>query len=88
MSFIDELRKPKIPLTGGMVLFDWIMTILGALLITYTFHRPNLMIEEDLTAFLYSLMILIILSIVLHYLLDIPTVSNYYLGLSKNPREE
>jgi uncharacterized membrane protein YcaP (DUF421 family) len=77
MSFIEYIREPKIPFTGGMVAFDWIMSYLFAVLISNKFYNN----ENVLTIFI----IIIILSIFIHYILDIPTVTNYYLNLSSFP---
>lgn len=69
---IKKLREPKL---FGFVLFDWISTILAALLIS---HFTNI------NGFLI-LFILLALSVFLHYIFKIDTKTNYYLGLSNLP---
>ena len=76
-GFIEEVRKYKIPGTGGMVIFDYAATILGSLLIAkiYNFN------------FVFVLILLLVASIPLHILFSTPTMTNYYLGLSKRPKK-
>lgn len=73
MNVIDTLRRPRL---FGFVLFDWIATLLGALLLS------------NITGMGYGLMLFILLvaSIFLHIYFDIPTNTNYYLGLSEIPK--
>ncbi len=73
MSIIESLRGPKL---FGFVLFDWISTIIGALLLANY-------LKYD---FLIVLIVLLVISIYLHWYFDTPTLTNYYLGISKNPR--
>lgn len=73
MSYIETLRAPKL---FGFVLFDWISTIIGALLLAKYLGYD----------FWIVLIILLIISIYLHWYFDTPTLTNYYLGISKNPR--
>jgi len=75
MSLIETLRTPKIPLTGGMVFFDWMATFLFA----YSLKLLNF----NMNAVVILFIILILLSIPIHIYFDIPTMTNYYLGLSK-----
>ncbi len=70
---IEKLREPKV---FGFVLFDWISTILGALIIA-NYLQYN---------FMATLIVLLVISIYLHWYFDVPTLTNYYLGISKNPR--
>lgn len=70
-SLITTLRSYKIPGTGGMVVFDWAVTLLAAYLI------PG--------SFICNLVILLLASVLLHLLFNVPTVTNYYLGLSVEP---
>lgn len=73
MGIIDALRRPRL---FGFVLFDWIATLLGALLLS------------GITGIGYGLMLFILLvaSVFLHIYFDIPTNTNYYLGLSEMPK--
>lgn len=75
MVSIEDLRSLKDPLFN-MVVFDWVATVLSAIIIRAIFGAP----------IIDTLIILLILSIVLHVVFDIPTKTNYYLGLSKDPR--
>ena len=81
MALIDTLRKPQIPFTGGMVMFDWLSTYLFALIISNKFSSENEKKSNTMKLFI----ILILLSIYIHYIMDIPTVTNYYLNLSRYP---
>jgi hypothetical protein len=73
MSIIESLREPKL---FGFVLFDWISTIIGALLLANY-------LDYD---FWVVLITLLIISIYLHWYFNTPTLTNYYLGISSNPR--
>lgn len=72
---VDTLRKYTIPFTGGMVVFDWVATLLFAYIVAITSG----------VSFIWTLIILLILSVALHYYYTIPTVTNYYLGISGYP---
>lgn len=76
MEAIERARFYKIPFTDGMVLLDWSMTILGAILVAKKIN----------VSFVLVISILLLLSIGLHYLFGIDTVTNYYLGLSSKPQ--
>ena len=79
MSLIEKLIKPKI---YDMALFDWIMTILFALYVSYKYNND----KYDNVIFIKSIFIMIILAITAHYIFNIDTKFNYYLGLSNNPK--
>lgn len=70
MDIITILREPRIL---GFVIFDWSLTILSAVYIAKIFHL----------GFFITLLILLIISIFLHYKLNVNTRTNYYLGLNK-----
>ncbi len=74
MGFIETLREPKIPFTD-FVLFDWVATYYAAYFLA-DYYKQSIWF-----VFFY----LIVASIAIHLLLDIPTVTNYYLGLSEYP---
>ena len=81
MRIIDTLRERKIPYSGGMVLFDWAATVVVA------YAAANYYYKDITPSFIFTLfLVFILLSILVHVMLDIPTVTNFYLGLSKNPR--
>lgn len=72
MSLIDELRGPKI---ANFVIFDWVSTIISAIIIQQVFDANVFMV----------FIILIILSIFLHIIFKVDTQTNYLLGLSQKP---
>ena len=72
MSLLEKLREPRL---GGFVIFDYAAT-LGATYFLANYTNTN---------FLFVFVILLIISIIAHSLLKIPTYTNYLLGLSKNP---
>jgi len=65
------LRKYNIPGTH-FVAFDWIATIIGAKLAANYFGY----------SFVNVLIILLIISVALHKVFNVDTVTNYYLGVS------
>ena len=76
-NFIDKLRSPKLL---NMAIFDWVATFLVAVilsLILYLITKINYLI---LLILIFSL--LIVLGIITHKVLGIPTMLNYYLGLN------
>lgn len=74
-STIDILRGPKI---ADFVIFDWVATIASAMLVSHFVKYDTFMI----------LIILLIISIILHYILDVDTKTNWLLGISKYPKRE
>jgi hypothetical protein len=79
MSLIEKLRKPKI---FDMALFDWTMSILITLYISYKYNND----KYDNIIFLKSLFIMVILAVSIHFIFNIDTKFNYYLGLNDNPK--
>ena len=75
INIIDILRGPKL---FEFVIFDWISTLLGALILAKLFDFNYLIL----------LIILLIISIYLHIEFEIPTMTNYYLGLSDMPNRD
>lgn len=67
---IAELRKYRL---FDMAVFDWVATILGTLLLSRVLG----------TCFVGTLVVMIILAIIVHAVLKIPTMLNAYLGLAK-----
>lgn len=78
MNIIEKLRSYKIPHTNGMVLFDWLATLIGAIILANFYGKT-------FSSYLIIFIFLIIISIPIHYIFDIPTVTNYYLGISMYP---
>lgn len=70
MSVVTELRKYRL---FDMAVFDWVATLIGALLISRA-------LGTNIAA---TMMTMIILAIVVHAALGIPTMFNAYLGLAK-----
>ena len=79
MSLIEKLRKPKI---FDMALFDWVASILLTLYISYKYNDD----KYDNIIFIKSLIIMIIFAVSIHYIFNIDTKFNYYLGLSNDPK--
>lgn len=75
MSVISQLRSYRFL---EMAIFDWVATALGAFLIQ-RYWLTNV-------SFLPIFFGFTILGIFIHYLLAIPTMFNYYLGLSEKPQ--
>lgn len=69
---LAAIRSVKIPGTGGMVAFDWAATAIAAAVIPGPFVR--------------NLFVLLLLSVALHHLFGVATVTNHRLGLSDDPR--
>ncbi len=74
MSLINLLRTPKFPFTE-FVVFDWVATYIAAYYLAQHYQRSLW------TVFIF----LIVVSVILHIIFDVPTVTNYYLGLSGYP---
>ena len=81
MDIIKQLRQPKI---YQMVLFDWIMSILITLYISYKYNNN----KYDNIIFIKAILIMIILAITIHYIFNVDTKLNYYIGLSNDPKRE
>lgn len=73
-GLLQKLRKPKL---FDIALFDLIGTLLGAFLA----HRYFDM-KQSLVAVMFAF---VIIGIAVHVLLGVPTMLNYYLGLSEKP---
>ena len=79
MSLIEKLRKPKI---FDMAMFDWIMTILFTIFISYKYNND----KYDNIIFFKIFFIVILLAVSIHYIFNIDTKFNYYLGLNDQPK--
>jgi succinate dehydrogenase/fumarate reductase cytochrome b subunit len=71
VSLIDKLRGPKIV---DMAIFDWAATAAVAVFIGF--------IAKSGTIGIVAFIILIIIAILVHHCLGIPTMFNAYLGLA------
>ena len=65
-----------------MALFDWVASILLTLYISYKYNDD----KYDNIIFIKSLIIMIIFAVSIHYIFNIDTKFNYYLGLSNDPK--
>lgn len=72
MSTINYLRSFRI---ANMAIFDWVATIIGALVVSIYFNY----------SFLIILLILLLISIGLHLIFNVKTYTNYYLGFDNKP---
>jgi hypothetical protein len=72
MGLIEELRQYRV---AKMAVFDWVMTVLGAIIIAGIFKWNALIV----------LIVLLIVSIPIHMLANVKTYTNYYLGLDEEP---
>ena len=79
-SVLDRLRKPKL---WDMSIFDWVTSILGAILIGYFFLGLR-----TLTAYIIWIIIWTIIGIIIHYILGINTMLGYYLGINPMPERK
>lgn len=77
MSIVTELRKYKIM---KMAIFDWSLVIIAAMIWTWYTNSDN-----KLITFLKIFTGLVILGIITHKLLGIPTMFGYYLGVNEKP---
>ena len=81
-SIIDILRKPKI---FNMALFDFLLVLIIAGIIGYFFNKYLKKKGKKNNVYIsivISFIILIIIGIFVHYIFNIPTYLNYYLGLN------
>lgn len=69
---LNTLRKPRL---GGFVIFDTVLTVAAAMLVSEVFNVDIII----------TIIILLILSIILHIIFGVNTATNYYLGLSNMP---
>ena len=76
-NIIDKLRGPKVL---NMSIFDWVATFLVAVILSLVLHSITKINYLILIILLFSS--LIILGVVIHKALGIPTMFNYYLGLN------
>ncbi len=77
-GIIDQLREPKLL---DMSLFDWILSLFGAILI-------GRFIGVRGTVWFAWLIFWIALGVGIHYLMGVPTTMGYYLGLNDKPKKK
>ena len=73
---IQKLRKPKIL---NMSIFDWITSLLGAILVGY------FMGLKTTVSWLLFIFLWIILGVITHWLFGVNTQFGFYLGLNPKP---
>jgi len=73
-SIINQLRGPKL---YNMSVFDWVATFIAAVLLGY-WRLDNFTLVNIMKIFI----ILICTAVIVHYVCDVPTMFNYYLGLN------
>lgn len=78
MISIKILRQPKI---FNMALFDWTLTFIGAYIIYNILYR-NKYINQTIINLTIIFVCTVIIGVFVHYILNIPTMFNYYLGLN------
>ena len=76
-NIIDKLRGPKVL---NMSIFDWVATFLVAVILSLVLHSFTKINYLILLIVLFTL--IIIIGILIHKALGIPTMFNYYLGLN------
>ena len=74
MNIINELRKFRIL---NIAIFDVVATLLSAYIIHHYFHLKN--------HIGYTFIFAMVLAIVVHWLFEIPTTLNYWIGLGDKP---
>jgi hypothetical protein len=79
-SLIAELRGPKI---AGVVVADTVATGIAAMVVNNGINGSRIkngLPEQDFTLGVF--LVLILISVVLHGVMGVPTMTNYYLGLN------
>lgn len=82
MSLISNLRKYKIL---KMAIFDWVATFFGALIINILLNKYTNIYKgyNEMVSYLITLIILVILGIIVHYVLGVNTRLGCYLRINK-----
>lgn len=75
---IAKLRGPKIL---DMSIFDWATSLLGAWLV-----GRFLLGLTGVGAWVLFILLWVALGVLVHWMLDVPTMLGYYLGISKKPQ--
>jgi uncharacterized membrane protein YcaP (DUF421 family) len=79
-GIIDKLRKPKIV---NMSIFDWVTSLLGAWIIgRFIFNLTGAVV------WITFILFWIALGVFIHWLVGVPTMFGYYLGISKKPQRK
>jgi uncharacterized membrane protein YcaP (DUF421 family) len=78
-NFIDYLRKPKL---ANISVFDVVATFAVAVLIGYLVNKKHPFKIHLWINIIIIFLLLIILAIIVHKILKIPTMLNYYIGIN------
>ena len=78
-NILDKLRSPKV---AGMAIFDFVATLILAIIIGVCINQYNPFASSVVLNIFIIFVLLIILAIAIHKGLGIPTMLNYYLGLN------
>lgn len=78
-NFLDILRGPKIL---DLAIFDLVSTFLASMIICWLSYKiqKKKITSQAIMMYFYTIMLLVVL---LHYFMDIPTMLNYYIGLAE-----
>lgn len=79
-DMIDRLRSPKIL---DMSIFDWVTSLFGAWLIGYFIIGIR-----SLGAWVLFFVLWVALGVLIHWMLGVPTMLGYYLGISGKPKRK
>jgi len=79
-GMIDKLRNPKIL---DMSIFDWVASLFGAWLIGYF-----LIGLRNAGMWVLFFLLWVALGVLIHWMLDVPTMLGYYLGISRKPKRK
>ena len=80
MSIITQLRSVRI---YNIALFDLVASVIGLYLVI-KYLKPN---EPETFYWSWSIVLVLPIAVFTHYVLDVPTMLNYYLGLSLRPTD-
>jgi len=78
-TWIDKVRGPKIL---DMSIFDWIASLLGAILLGHAFSLDG---PVDWLLFIIAW---IAFGVLIHYSFGVPTMLGYYVGLNPKPERK
>lgn len=85
-SLIQHIRQYRI---AKMAIFDWVITIIPLFILSWLmYYKWNIGNKLSFIFILFMVILLgIIIGIVVHKILNVPTMLNYYLGISEKPKK-
>jgi hypothetical protein len=85
-SFIQRIRQYRI---AKMAIFDWSATIIPLFILSWLmYYKWNIANNLPFTFILFIVILIGIISgIIIHKILNVPTMLNYYLGISEKPKK-